>query len=179
MGEQTAVMCALCWRLKNRRGIIYRLDVHYVHVVRYNVDFAHAEWTRVVRLARYLGLVRKQGGFLERFFASLVRATKLYAAMVMRISTSAKQRQSVEPSCTMDTSRIATVNKPIRLQAQRSYTSKTSKMEPRAGFAPAACCLRGSRSAGLSYRGTPLSLFELKAMFLNINRPRPARGICL
>jgi hypothetical protein len=27
------------------------------------------------------------------------------------------------------------------------------KVEPRAGFAPAACCLRGSRSAGLSYRG--------------------------
>ena len=30
-------------------------------------------------------------------------------------------------------------------------------MEPRAGFAPAACCLRGSRSAGLSYRGAVYS----------------------
>jgi hypothetical protein len=163
-------MCALSWRFKDRRGVIYGFDVHYAHVVRYDVDFAHAKWARVVGFARYFRLVREQGGFLERFFASLVGTTELSAAMVMRISASAEQRQSVEPSCTLYTSRIATVNKPIRLQAQRSYTSKRRKMEPRAGFAPAACCLRGSRSAGLSYRGTPLSLFELRAMFLNINR---------
>jgi hypothetical protein len=37
------------------------------------------------------------------------------------------------------------------LNAQHNY-KKTKK--PRAGFAPAACCLRGSRSTGLSYRGT-------------------------
>lgn len=32
------------------------------------------------------------------------------------------------------------------------------KVEPRAGFDPAACCLRGSRSTRLSHRGTLLAI---------------------
>ncbi len=117
-------MCALSWGFKDRRGIIHGFDVDHTHVMCYDVDFAHAEWTCIVGFARYFGLVREQGGLLERFFASLVGTTELSAAMVMRISTSAEQRQSVEPSCTVSSSRIATVNKLIRSHVQRRYTSK-------------------------------------------------------
>ena len=43
------------------------------------------------------------------------------------------------------------------------------QVEPRAGFDPAACCLRGSRSAGLSYRGPNAScVFEGFRKFLNV-----------
>jgi hypothetical protein len=46
--------------------------------------------------------------------------------------------------------------KEIELLMFQNFLSSYSWLivEPRAGFAPAACCLRGSRSTGLSHRGT-------------------------
>jgi thiamine-monophosphate kinase len=47
------------------------------------------------------------------------------------------------------------------------------KLEPRAGLAPAACCLRGSRSTGLSYRGiAKLLMFDMAAVFKS-SAPEP------
>ncbi len=48
---------------------------------------------------------------------------------------------------------IRRIESPYELNVVKTRSVDGKTQEPRAGFDPAACCLRGSRSTWLSYRG--------------------------
>ena len=88
--QSPAEMRALCWRLKNCGRIIYCLHVDDTHVLRDNVYLAHAEWTGVVRTARYAASVGQDGRLVKRFSAAVVWALQFFAVIVI---VPVKQRQ--------------------------------------------------------------------------------------
>ena len=94
------------------------------------------------------GCISNHGWLIKVFFASLVRASQLFIRTVRKKTH--EYCLNLRNQVSQYLINFAEQPKPQSIEQHR-YTSK----EPRAGLAPAACCLQGSRSTGLSYRGTP------------------------
>jgi hypothetical protein len=85
---------------------------------------------------------------IKGLFAAFVGALKLVTGTV--VVEKAHTAQPLEEIGVVIFNKPCPANHPICQVVQLTYTKPE---KPRAGLAPAACCLRGSRSTGLSYRG--------------------------
>jgi hypothetical protein len=141
-------MCTLSRRIENSR-VLSCFNSDDLLTLSNNIQLRHTEWTSIMTLTRNNRRVRNHSWLFKVFFTTLVGATEFFLRTV---------RKKTHPTFPQE---ILVSQRLINL-ADRHQTNgpalhiyiKEKGMEPRAGFDPAACCLRGSRSTRLSHRGT-------------------------
>ena len=158
-------MCTFCRWLENRR-VFGCFDSDYAHVLRCNVEFGHAMGTSEKGLSWNQGCIRKHSWLVEFFLATLVRTPKFFLVPMrmenLQSFTFAKhvywnrlywyliKISNQAHNTNTNSNQITVLSKLLLLWTSNKLSCN---IEPRAGLDPAACCLRGSRSTGLSYRG--------------------------